>query len=232
MNSGNNTKDFLDDIKSVFFCKKIFTFITQKKTLEIIKCNKILQKKLDININDYKRYSELYSSIELELIPCENRCDKFINILKKGKEYYHIYFDNSNEEMKRNYLKINEKVKKIKIIINYQINSYEKLFANCKYITEINFTKFFRTNITSMSSMFSGCSLLKNLNLSNFNTKSVGNMSKMFYKCSSLEEINLSNFDTTNVFNMSSMFEGCSSLKKLDLSNFRRMFIIRRIKYC
>ena len=90
MNSGNNTKDFLDDIESVFFCKKIFTFITQKKTLEIIKCNKILQKKLDININDYKRYSELYSSIELELIPSKNKFGNFINIDEFSKKYFHI----------------------------------------------------------------------------------------------------------------------------------------------
>ena len=88
----------------------------QKESLEIIKRNKILQKRLDKHINDYKNYFEFYSSIEIELIPSDNKYDKFINIPKEGKEYYHIYFDNSNEEIKRNYLEKNERIKKIKII--------------------------------------------------------------------------------------------------------------------
>ena len=44
MNSGNNTKDFLDDIKSVFFCKKIFMFISQKKHLKLLNVIKYYKK--------------------------------------------------------------------------------------------------------------------------------------------------------------------------------------------
>ena len=47
----------------------------------------------------------------------DNKYDKFINISDKEKDYCHIYFDNSKEEIKINYLKVNEKIKKIKIII-------------------------------------------------------------------------------------------------------------------
>ena len=42
------------------------------KLLEIIKCNKKIQQNLDLNINDYKEYYELYSTIEIEIIPAKN----------------------------------------------------------------------------------------------------------------------------------------------------------------
>ena len=39
------------------------------------------------------------------------------------KEYYHIYFDNTNEEVKWNYLNENENIESIKIIIDYLVKS-------------------------------------------------------------------------------------------------------------
>ena len=167
---------------------KIFDIIKQNKSLNIVKYNKKLQKRLNLNINDYKEYSELYSSIEIELKLVDNKYDKFINILDEEKEYYHIYFDNSNEEIKRNYLKEKEKVNKIKIIIDYQVKSFKGLFDKCKYISTIFFKKFYRINITDMSGMFYECPSLKELNLFNFNTNNVTNMSFMFCGCSSLKE--------------------------------------------
>ena len=86
--------------------------------LKIIKKNKKIQERLNISIDDYKECSELYSSIEIKLKPADNKYGEFINIPKKEKEHYHIYFDNSKEEIKRNYLEKNEKVKMIKIIID------------------------------------------------------------------------------------------------------------------
>ena len=47
------------------------------------------------------------SKIEIELKIANNKYGEFINIPKKEKEYYHIYFDNSKEEIKRNYLEKN-----------------------------------------------------------------------------------------------------------------------------
>ena len=93
-----------------------------------------MQKRLNISINDYKEYSQSFSTIEIELKPPSNKFGDFINIPDKDKEYYHIYFNNSNEEIKRNYLNINEKVKIIKIIIDYQVTSFKNLFYYCKFI--------------------------------------------------------------------------------------------------
>jgi len=231
MNSGNisndeilkkiKSKDDLVNVKSNFILKNLFNFMKKNKALKIMKYNKKLQERLNLTINDYKEYSQLYySPIEIELKLVDNKYDKFINISDDEKKYFHIYFDNSNEEIERNYLKENEKVKMIKIIINYQVNSFKELFKNCECISSIFFKKFSRINITDMSYMFYRCSSLKELNLSNFNTINVNNMNSMFYECSSLKELNLSNFNTSNVTNMESMFYECSSLIKLNLSNF------------
>ena len=103
-----------------------------------MKYNQKLQKRLNLSINDYKEYSQLYTPIEIELKPLKNKYGKFINVHDKEKEYYHIYFDNSNEEIKRNKLKKNEEVKIIKIIIDYQVKSFKNLFSWCYRIESIN----------------------------------------------------------------------------------------------
>ena len=217
-----NTKNKLDNIKSDYFIRKIFDNIQTRKSLEIVKYNIRIQKRINININNYKEFSELYSSIEVEIIPMKNKATNFIMIKEEDRKYFHIYFDDNKEEVKRKYyseLNDRDEVSKIKIIIDYQVKSFQDLFKYCKFVESINFKKFIRNNITDMSGMFFGSSF-KEINLSNFNTDNVTNMSLMFYNCSSLKELNLSKFNTNKVTNMYCMFNGCSSLKELNLSNF------------
>ena len=236
-----------ENLKNDFFLHILFNHLERKKLLYIIKYNKKLKKRMNININDYKEFSEKYSSIEIEIKPADNKYGKFINFEKENEKYYHIYFNNNNkEEIKRNYINKDEQIKLIKIIIDYQVESFYDLFENCICIESIDFKKFNRNNInymnsmffecsslkelnlnnfktdnvTHMGSMFSGCSSLKELNLNNFNTSKVTNMNYMFYECSSLKELNLSNFNTNNVKYMNAMFSGCSSLNELNLKNF------------
>ena len=143
MNSRNISKSeqikYLDDLKSTFIFKKIFDNMEKNKSFLIMKYNKKLQKRLNLNIDDYKECSQLYSSIEIELKIGDNKFGQFINIPDKDRKYYHIYFDNFKKEIKRCYLKDNEKVQKIKIIINYHVNSFEGLFFQCDYINSIFF---------------------------------------------------------------------------------------------
>ena len=212
------SEDLFADLKSNFIFKKIFDCLPKNKSLDIIKYNKNLQKRKSITINDFKEYVDLYSPIEIEIIPALNRAGKFITI--KDSKYYHIFFNNDNKEIKRNYLKENEDVKIIKIIIDYQVKSLEDLFYKCECIESINFKKFYRTNIPNMNGLFAGCSNLKEINLSKLNTKNVIYMQGMFSECSALKKLNLANFNTFNVINMSHMFAHCSSLEELNLSNF------------
>ena len=216
-----NSDNKLQNLKSDYFIQKFFDYIQKRRTLKTIRYNKSIQKRINLNINHYKEYSEKYSSIEIEIKPMENKYGRFINIKEGDEEYYHIYYnDNKKEEIKSISLNENDKVSKINIIIDYQVESFYELFYYCEYIESICFKKFYRNNITNMCSMFEGCSSLKELNLNNFNTNNVTDMNYMFFGCSSLKELNLNNFNTNNVTNMSYMFYGCSSLKELNLSNF------------
>ena len=84
------------------------------------------------------------------------------------------------KEIKRNYIDKNDNVKKIKIIIDSSVKSFNDLFYLCDWVESINFVKFYRDNIPSMKYMFYGCELLKEINLSNFNTNSVSTMRLCF----------------------------------------------------
>ena len=271
MNSrNNNSKDkemkqtksnlVLEKIKSDYFLMKLLDIMKKNRMFEIVKYNKKLQKRLNLSINDYKEYFKEYTSIEIELRGKNDRYyeNKFINIPYRNEKHYHIYFDNSSEEINRNYLEKDEKVETIKIIIDNPITSFRRLFYECDFVVSVFFKKFNRKNITdmsdmfrfeiissikkldlsnfktdnvkNMSGMFNGCYFLEELDLSNFNTNNVTNMKEMFYNCSSLEELDLSNFNTNKVTDMSCMFAGCSSLEELDISNFNTINV-KKMKY-
>ena len=214
-------KDILEKIKSKLIVKSIFLNLKQNKVMKIIKYNKKLQKKLNLNPKEY-------SAVKIEIIPVENKYGKFFNILNKEEEsLFHIYFEDKNEIIKRNYIKENEQVKNIKIFIYYKLKSFNGLFQNCEIIKSIKFTYFYdKYPFIDIGHLFAGCTSLIKLDISILNTENVKNMSYMFSGCSSLEEINLSNFNTANVKDLSYMFSGCSSLKELDISNFDTKNII------
>ena len=210
----------LKNVKSHYILKIIFGYMPKRKSLETIRYNKSIQKRINININHYKAYSEEYSSIELDIMPMKGKYGKFISINEEDKKYLHIYFnDNTKKEIENTYLDEDENVSKISIIIDYQIKSFSELFYYCDCIESIKFKKFYRNNVTNMRRMFFGCSSLKELKLNSFNTNNVRNMYRMFYGCSSLKELNLNNFNTNNVTDMSWMFYGCLDELKLKIKS-------------
>ena len=223
----------LENLKSHYILEIILNYITKKKSLEIIKCNKKIQQRLNINIKDYKNYSEMYSSIEIDIIPNTDKYREFINISEQDKKFYHIYLNKENNI-----------TTKIIVKIDYQVKSFFELFKSCSF-KSITFRRFTRNNINNMSSMFyhtkvdeiifnqcntvnvtdmsymfMECNSLKKLDVSKFNTVYVKNMSRMFRGCDSLKELDLSNFRTNNVTDMNNMFAFCHSLEKLNVSNF------------
>ena len=115
-------KDKLENVKSKYILQIIFCILNKKKLLEIIKYNKNIKERLNISIDDYKTYIEIYSLNEIEIIPVNNKFEEFIYIRdEEEKKYYHIYFNDEKEEIKRNYINKDEKIKIIKIKINNQI---------------------------------------------------------------------------------------------------------------
>ena len=135
--------NLLRKLKSDYFIQKFFGYMSKRKSLETIRYNKSIQKRINININHYKAYSEEYSSIELDIIPMKGEYGQFIHIKKEDKKYFHIYFnDNKKQEIENTSLYKDDIVSKITIIIDYQIKSFSRLFSYCKCIESIEFKKF------------------------------------------------------------------------------------------
>ena len=103
--------------------------MSEIKYLETIRYSKSIQKRINININHYKAYSETKTSIELDIIPMKGEYGKFIRIKEEDKKYFHIYFnDNKKKEIENTSLYKDDNVSKISIIIDYQIKSFSRLF--------------------------------------------------------------------------------------------------------
>ena len=91
--------DLFDNLKNDYFLQEVFNHLEKKKLLKMIKYNRNIMERIDININDYKEYSEQYSSIELELKPVNEKYGSFIRINKEGEKFYHIYFNPNKKEI-------------------------------------------------------------------------------------------------------------------------------------
>jgi surface protein len=235
--------NLLINIKSKFILKQIIGNINEIKFLKIINYNKIIQKQLNIDINTYKKNFQ----IEIEIIPnIYGERNKFITFPENKEKYFHIYFNNNKEEIKRDSFTVDDKVNKIKILIDSDIKSFKKLFSYgigikklnvirfnrkdivdmsymfymCNSLEELNLKKINTDNVTNMEGMFSFCNKLRELNIEYFNTKNVTNMRKMFEECYRLEKLNIKYLNTKNVTDVSKMFYQCSSLKELNLNRF------------
>ena len=158
------------NIKSKHILKQIFNKLHKSTFFKIIKHNKYIQNLFGLELNDFK---VCYEKIIIEIIPkryLKYAYDEnyFIRIKSNEEPYFHIYFDDDKEEIKRAFIKKNESVRKIKIIIDYEIKSFFNLFHNCEIIEKIYFIQFNRKDINDMSYMFFGCSALKEINFSFF----------------------------------------------------------------
>ena len=116
-----NSKNKFINFKSNYILKRLFGIMQTRLSLKIIKCNINIQKRLNININNYKDFSEKFSSIELEIIPIQNKYGRFINIKEEDKKYFHIYFNDNKEEIKQAKLNKEDKVSIINIIIKFKL---------------------------------------------------------------------------------------------------------------
>ena len=121
-------------IKSKYILKQIFDILQEFKMLNIIRYNKNLQKLLNITIEDYKKNG----IIEIEIIPCDNTNGKFISFNEKLSSYYHIYFNDNKRETKNTIINTYN-AKKIKVVIDHQVESLKGLFKECHDITNIEY---------------------------------------------------------------------------------------------
>ena len=147
-NESAKPNPIIEKLKSDYFLQKLYDNMTKLKKLEIVKYNKKIQNRINLSVKNYKEYSETFTPIEIEIIPTKGKYGRFIKINENDKLYYHIYFNDNKEEIKNKY-KIDEqdKITKIKIIIDYQVKSFKDLFIWCECINSINFKKFYRNNV-------------------------------------------------------------------------------------
>ena len=217
----------LKNIKSKYIIKEIFSYLSEGKVLKLVKYNKYFKEKIELEHRDYRKFEQIEIEITLKQFEDDYERKKMYFINKElESKFYHIFFDNDNIEQKRNYLYSNEKIEKIKVILDLEIKSFKELFNDCEYIKSIKFIKFNRSDITDMSSLFYNCTNLTEINFDEFKTKNVTDMSYMFYNCASLTNIDFSEFITKKVKYMNDMFAWCGQLVKLDLKNFNTENVI------
>ena len=104
-NESAKPNPIIDNIKSDYFLQKLYDNMTKRKKLEIAKYNKKTQNRINLSVNDYKEYGD----IEIEIIPKKGEYGKFININENDELYYHIYFNDNKEEIKKN-MKLMKKI--------------------------------------------------------------------------------------------------------------------------
>ena len=170
---GNNKSGIsLKKIKCSYIIKDIFNFIQKDVMLNIIRFNKNIQKLLKINLVDYINQ---FKKIKIEIIPKKVENAYFAYFINKNKKSVHIFFNNEAGEINRCYIKPEDNVSKIKIILDKNVKSFIDLFKGCTGIKSINFISFNRKDITNTSYMFYDCINLEKINLSHFITDNVNN---------------------------------------------------------
>ena len=72
----------------------------------------------------------------MDIIPIPNKYGPFVGVEEKNKKYFHIYFNDNKEEIKRTELSKGDKVSKINIVIDYKVKSFNKLFFFVKLLNQ------------------------------------------------------------------------------------------------
>ena len=212
----------LFNIKSKYIIEEIFSFFEEAKKLEIIRYNKKIQEKMGVTFETYKDFGKIEIEITMEKDHDIKGKEKFyfIHYNEKDELNYHIYFDDNEEEAKRNYIKLGEKVSKVKIIINRKVKTFFESFHNCILVKRIKFIKYNRKDITRLSQLFYECIRLKDLDITKLNMENVTNINGLFQECEQLTRLDLSNMKTVKIKDMSNLFKLCAKLRYLDLSSF------------
>lgn len=106
----------------------------------------------------------------------------------------------------------------IAIKFNHLLYSLKGLFANCIYITKIQFLNVRTDEVVDMSYLFYNCWNLKEVDLRCFDTKNVVTMNNMFSYCHNLKDLDLMHFDAGNCMDLRYLCAHCNRLNNLKLS--------------
>lgn len=100
-----------------------------------------------------------------------------------------------------------------------QSTVFDRMFQNCRNITNLNISNFKMSDVTTVKSMFNNCSKLTRLSLpTNVTFASESTIESMFEECSSIQSLNISGLNTKNVIIFRTVFHNCSTLNELIFS--------------
>ena len=208
----------LSGINSKYIIKTIFNHLEEVKILGLVKYNKEFQQKIGLTIENYINFKriEIVITIDQYFYSKQNQTYSQLNFIRyneKDQPYFHIYFDDRIEEAKKNYIRLNEKVSKVKISIDPKVKSIMELFYNCLFVEKIKFIKYNRADLTKLTYLFFECEHLIDLDITKLETQNVTNMNGMFRDCRNLVSLDLSNLKTCKVKDMSNLFSSCIRLR-------------------
>ena len=99
-NEDSNNNNLLRNVKSKYLLMEIYNCLKKEKSLNIIRYNKAIQNRLEININDYIKFSKI--EIEINLQEGKHYFPfSFIKVNQEDEQYFHVYFDDSEKEIKK-----------------------------------------------------------------------------------------------------------------------------------
>ena len=164
--------------------------------------------------------------IKIQIYICDNpvitlKIQSGVNsiIYKDFKNYIsEVYINDTNMENIETSYNFTQNGTIVKIILNSQITNFNKMFMDCKYITEISFSNFDSSNINKFSEVFKNCERLISINLSDWDISKVTQISSLFDNCKKLTSIELPDFTKSEINAMNSLFSNCNQLKSIDLS--------------
>ena len=124
---------------------------------------------MNLTIENYKYYNKIVADIIPHDEIRKNKRLIWVDFYKKNKDFIQIFFNNNEEEeIKRNYLEEDEKVEKIKIIIDHQIESFKSVFKQANGIKKLKLKSY--KSVKDLDYMFEVAYMIEEINLSNFNT--------------------------------------------------------------
>ena len=115
----------LNNIRSICILKLIKIHLAEYKCLQLLRYNKQIQKRLNINLDTYKDYLK----IVIDIVPIADKNYKtfFRHYIKNP--FYHYYLNDRPDEVSNyTYYYHDDKVKKIRLVIDYNVNDKSLAF--------------------------------------------------------------------------------------------------------